>query len=151
MNQQPVWIRKPKDRCGLCCKGAKHLVKLLYWLRTGTFNKRIFSFQQRIVKDVGTFSLNYPSIKNKFHFSMEECETLCNRLLIMVQGQLVCIGASQQLKQTYGAGYDITVKLNPERSIEEFAKIKEKMQASFICELRDEHPVSIKTNWINSW
>lgn len=73
---------------------------------------------------------------------MEECEALCNRLLIMAKGQMICIGASQQLKQAYGAGYDITIKLDPERSVEEFAQIKEKIQTNFICELRDEHSVS---------
>ncbi|XP_012253261.2 phospholipid-transporting ATPase ABCA1-like isoform X1 [Athalia rosae] len=72
--------------------------------------------------------------------SMEECEALCNRLLIMVQGRLVCVGASQELKQRFGAGYDITVKLNPERSEEENSKIKKKIQAAIACELRDEHP-----------
>ncbi|XP_046465259.1 phospholipid-transporting ATPase ABCA3 isoform X1 [Neodiprion pinetum] len=87
--------------------------------------------------------------------SMEECEALCNRLLIMVRGQLVCVGASQQLKQRYGAGYDISIKLNPERSEEEHKKIKEKIQSSLTCELRDEHPgylfyhiLDNRTTWV---
>jgi ABC-type multidrug transport system ATPase subunit len=30
--------------------------------------------------------------------SMEECEALCNRLTIMVNGRLTCIGSPQHLK-----------------------------------------------------
>lgn len=86
--------------------------------------------------------------------SMEECEALCNRLVIMVKGQLVCIGASQELKQRFGAGYDIHVKLNPNRSEEDVNKIKEKIEASLTCEIRDEslgyiayHVTDSKTSW----
>ncbi|TPP39775.1 ATP-binding cassette sub-family A (ABC1) member 2 [Fasciola gigantica] len=37
--------------------------------------------------------------------SMEECETLCNRLGIMVNGQFRCFGTVQQLKDRFGNGY----------------------------------------------
>ena len=37
--------------------------------------------------------------------SMEECEALCNRVGIMVNGQLRCIGTAQHLKSRYGKGY----------------------------------------------
>ncbi|KAK3602190.1 hypothetical protein CHS0354_004706 [Potamilus streckersoni] len=42
--------------------------------------------------------------------SMEECETLCSRLSIMVNGQLKCIGSSQHLKNKYGCGYTVTFR-----------------------------------------
>ncbi|XP_048510198.1 ATP-binding cassette sub-family A member 7-like [Athalia rosae] len=71
--------------------------------------------------------------------SMEECEALCNRLLIMVRGEVVCVGASQQLKGLFGAGFDITILISPERSEEDSAAIKSKIEAAFACELRDEH------------
>ncbi|XP_076222279.1 ATP-binding cassette sub-family A member 17 isoform X2 [Nomia melanderi] len=71
--------------------------------------------------------------------SMEECEALCNRLVIMVKGQLVCIGASQELKQRFGAGYDILIKLNPNRSDDDVANIKNVMVSSLACEIRDEN------------
>nr|XP_034183985.1 retinal-specific phospholipid-transporting ATPase ABCA4-like [Osmia lignaria] len=71
--------------------------------------------------------------------SMEECEALCNRLVIMVKGQLVCIGASQELKQRFGAGYDIHVKLNPNRSDDDVSNIKSIMESSLTCEIRDEN------------
>lgn len=75
---------------------------------------------------------------------MEECEALCNRLVIMVKGQFVCVGQSQQLKQRFGAGYDINLKLNPERSNNDVEKIKSYLESSLECELRDEHVVSNK-------
>ncbi|XP_053973007.1 retinal-specific phospholipid-transporting ATPase ABCA4-like isoform X1 [Hylaeus volcanicus] len=86
--------------------------------------------------------------------SMEECEALCNRLVIMVKGQLVCIGASQELKQRFGAGYDIHIKLNPSRSDDDISTIKRIMETSLPCEVRDEnlgfiayHINDIGTTW----
>lgn len=76
---------------------------------------------------------------------MEECEALCNRLVIMVQGKLVCIGASQELKQRFGAGYDIHIKLDPSRSEEDVAIIKNTIESSLTCEIRDENLVIIST------
>ena len=40
---------------------------------------------------------------------MTECETLCSRLSIMVNGQMKCLGSIQHLKNTYGDGYTISV------------------------------------------
>ena len=37
--------------------------------------------------------------------SMEECEALCTRLTIMVQGKLKCLGSPQHLKDRFGSGY----------------------------------------------
>ncbi|XP_050474315.1 phospholipid-transporting ATPase ABCA1-like [Bombus huntii] len=86
--------------------------------------------------------------------SMEECEALCNRLVIMVKGQLVCVGASQELKQRFGAGYDIHVKLSPSRTDDDVSSIKSIIESSLTCELRDEnlgliayHVSDIKTTW----
>lgn len=82
--------------------------------------------------------------------SMEECEALCNRLVIMVKGQFVCIGQSQQLKQRFGAGYDINLKLNPERSNSDVEKIKNDLESTLECELRDEHVGYITYHVTNS-
>nr|XP_026691296.1 ATP-binding cassette sub-family A member 1-like [Ciona intestinalis] len=43
--------------------------------------------------------------------SMEECEALCTRLAIMVNGSFKCIGGPQHLKNRYGEGYTITIKV----------------------------------------
>lgn len=81
--------------------------------------------------------------KKNIRNSMEECEALCNRLVIMVKGQLVCVGASQELKQRFGAGYDIHVKLSPSRTDDDVSSIKSIIESSLTCELRDENLVII--------
>ncbi|XP_018909305.2 phospholipid-transporting ATPase ABCA3 isoform X1 [Bemisia tabaci] len=43
--------------------------------------------------------------------SMDECETLCDRLTIMVAGKMMCIGNVEYLKQRYAQGYSIMIKL----------------------------------------
>ncbi|XP_011141339.1 ATP-binding cassette sub-family A member 1 [Harpegnathos saltator] len=86
--------------------------------------------------------------------SMEECEALCNRLVIMVKGQLVCIGASQELKQRFGAGYNIHIKLRPDRSDEEAESIKNVIESTLTCDIVDEnlsllayHVTDCDTTW----
>lgn len=41
--------------------------------------------------------------------SMEECEALCTRLAIMVNGQFKCIGSTQHLKDTFSKGVLLTI------------------------------------------
>ncbi|XP_039306683.1 retinal-specific phospholipid-transporting ATPase ABCA4 isoform X2 [Solenopsis invicta] len=86
--------------------------------------------------------------------SMEECEALCNRLVIMVKGELVCIGASQELKQRFGAGYDIHIKLNTGRTGKDVDDIKKIIESSLTCNIRDEnlgllayHVTDCNTTW----
>uniref|UniRef100_A0A1L8DYE0 Putative lipid exporter abca1 n=2 Tax=Nyssomyia neivai TaxID=330878 RepID=A0A1L8DYE0_9DIPT len=43
--------------------------------------------------------------------SMDECEQLCNRIAIMSDGHLQCIGPTQKLKEKYGNGFTLIVKL----------------------------------------
>ncbi|XP_073499323.1 retinal-specific phospholipid-transporting ATPase ABCA4 [Phyllobates terribilis] len=43
--------------------------------------------------------------------SMEECEALCTRLAIMVQGTFKCLGTIQHLKYKFGDGYIVTLKI----------------------------------------
>ncbi|XP_059141165.1 cholesterol transporter ABCA5-like [Physella acuta] len=42
---------------------------------------------------------------------MEEADALCGRVGIMVNGQLECLGSTQHLKNKYGSGYYLDVKL----------------------------------------
>ncbi|CAG0880411.1 unnamed protein product [Darwinula stevensoni] len=46
--------------------------------------------------------------------SMEECEALCARLAIMVQGQFRCLGSTQHLKHKFGSGYTISLHADQE-------------------------------------
>ena len=41
---------------------------------------------------------------------MEECDELCGRLGIMVNGQFQCFGPTGYLKQKFGQGFTILVK-----------------------------------------
>ncbi|CAH2093422.1 unnamed protein product [Euphydryas editha] len=43
--------------------------------------------------------------------SMEEADALCSRVGIMVKGGLRCIGSTQHLKNLYGAGYTLEMKI----------------------------------------
>uniref|UniRef100_A0A3Q4H1H2 ATP-binding cassette, sub-family A (ABC1), member 4a n=1 Tax=Neolamprologus brichardi TaxID=32507 RepID=A0A3Q4H1H2_NEOBR len=43
--------------------------------------------------------------------SMEECEALCTRLAIMVNGSFKCLGTIQHLKYKFGDGYVVTMKI----------------------------------------
>jgi ATP-binding cassette, subfamily A (ABC1), member 5 len=43
--------------------------------------------------------------------SMEEADALCSRVGIMVKGELRCLGSTQHLKNLYGAGYTLEIKL----------------------------------------
>ncbi|XP_078056586.1 ATP-binding cassette sub-family A member 13-like [Mustelus asterias] len=44
--------------------------------------------------------------------SMEECEALCTRLAIMVNGKLKCIGSPKQIKSRFGEVYSVKIGLN---------------------------------------
>lgn len=46
--------------------------------------------------------------------SMEECEALCTRLVIMVNGHFKCMGSPQHLKTKFGSGYKLAIRLNDE-------------------------------------
>ncbi|XP_038064112.1 ATP-binding cassette sub-family A member 2-like isoform X2 [Patiria miniata] len=43
--------------------------------------------------------------------SMEECEVLCTRLAIMVNGNLQCLGSAQHLRNKFGDGYYVTLRV----------------------------------------
>ena len=44
--------------------------------------------------------------------SMEEADVLCDRLAIMADGKLQCVGRSFQLKRRFGKGYTFTLTLH---------------------------------------
>lgn len=59
---------------------------------------------------------------------MEECEALCTRLAIMVDGKFRCLGSSQHLKTKRGKGYTLLIKLADDSYIEQTLKV---MDATF--------------------
>ena len=54
---------------------------------------------------------------------MAECEALCTRVGIMVNGNLRCLGTPQQLKSKYGQGYKLNIRFGPARREELREKI----------------------------
>ncbi|MBN3323823.1 ABCA2 protein, partial [Atractosteus spatula] len=54
--------------------------------------------------------------------SMEECEALCTRLGIMVNGRFKCLGSIQHLKNRFGDGYMITVRTKTSSSVREVVR-----------------------------
>lgn len=94
--------------------------------------------------------------------SMDECEMLCNRLGIMKNGEFKCIGYIQKLKEKYGRGFSLMVKMKPRvpqnnddhvdqasrdltdsvpSLMESITDIKLQLQSLFTCDLKDEHEV----------
>ena len=45
--------------------------------------------------------------------SMDEAETLCRRMGIMVNGQFICIGTANEIKEKYGYGYEADIRIKP--------------------------------------
>ncbi|XP_067683948.1 phospholipid-transporting ATPase ABCA3-like [Haliotis asinina] len=43
--------------------------------------------------------------------SMEECDALCTRIAIMVNGRFVCLGTPQHLKTKFGQGYTLIARM----------------------------------------
>lgn len=110
----------------------KHAKKPVYAYSGG--NKRKLSAAVSLIGDPAIVFLDEPTTgmdpKARRHFwnaiaqfrdhgkpiiltshSMEECEALCTRLAIMVNGKFKCIGSIQHLKSKFGAGYTLLAKM----------------------------------------
>ncbi|KAK7086050.1 ATP-binding cassette sub- A member 3 [Halocaridina rubra] len=48
---------------------------------------------------------------------MEECEALCTRLAIMVNGNFCCLGSPQHLKSKFSEGFSIIIRVQVTDSI----------------------------------
>ncbi|XP_017721811.1 PREDICTED: ATP-binding cassette sub-family A member 2-like, partial [Rhinopithecus bieti] len=80
---------------------------------------------------------------------MEECEALCTRLAIMVNGRLRCLGSIQHLKNRFGDGYMITVRTKSSQSVKDVvrffnrsfpeAMLKERHHTKVQYQLKSEH------------
>nr|KAF6439589.1 hypothetical protein HJG63_000034 [Rousettus aegyptiacus] len=72
--------------------------------------------------------------------SMEECEALCTRLAIMVQGQFKCLGSPQHLKSKFGSGYSLRAKVLSNGQQEALEQFKAFVDLTFQGSvLEDEH------------
>uniref|UniRef100_A0A673N665 ATP-binding cassette sub-family A member 3-like n=1 Tax=Sinocyclocheilus rhinocerous TaxID=307959 RepID=A0A673N665_9TELE len=74
--------------------------------------------------------------------SMEECEALCTRLAVMVNGQFKCLGSPQHLKSKFGSGYTLLAKVRVDTELEEMdlQLFKDFIESTFPGSLlKDEH------------
>lgn len=71
--------------------------------------------------------------KNVRH-SMEECEALCTKIAIMVNGQFRCFGSTQHLKSKFGQGYTLMIKtksVGESEAVSIVQKVKDFVEATF--------------------
>ncbi|KAG6447126.1 ATP-binding cassette sub-family A member 2 [Manduca sexta] len=70
--------------------------------------------------------------------SMEECEALCSRLTIMVNGRFQCLGTPQHLKNIFSQGFTLTIKL----------LIPDDASAAIIKNIADDIKSFVNTNFV---
>eukprot|EP01135_Chromosphaera_perkinsii_P011449 Nk52_evm25s2402 gene=Nk52_evmTU25s2402 len=72
--------------------------------------------------------------------SMEECEALCTRLGIMVDGEFKCMGSPQHLRNKFGRGYNLMVKIASGEHGHDAESFKQFIQEKFPSStLKEEH------------
>lgn len=85
---------------------------------------------------------------------MDECEFLCNRLAIMADGKIRCIGPIQNLKNSFGLGFVIHIVYNERTSIDNsqnILNVKDSMSKLFNqCKLQEEYAVRLLTKQIHN-
>lgn len=135
MNQRPALTQSAGDLCGHVSKNVRKIIKILSLRHTGTAPTK------RINKENFKFFISF------IQFSMDECEFLCNRLAIMANGQLKCIGPVQNLKNSFGLGFLIHIVYNENATSdnsENILNVKETLKETFShCKLQEEYAVSV--------
>ncbi|XP_056132314.1 phospholipid-transporting ATPase ABCA1 [Lampris incognitus] len=72
--------------------------------------------------------------------SMEECEALCTRMAIMVNGRFQCLGSVQHLKNRFGDGYTIILRLTDAKPPQDPCPVDAYIRESFpAIELKERH------------
>ncbi|KAJ3599928.1 hypothetical protein NHX12_033882 [Muraenolepis orangiensis] len=72
--------------------------------------------------------------------SMEECEALCTRMAIMVNGRFQCLGSVQHLKNRFGDGYTIVLRLADTKQAQDECPVDGYLRSSFpSIELKERH------------
>ena len=78
---------------------------------------------------------------------MEECEAICTRMGILVNGRFLCLGSLQHLRDRFSDGYTLVIKLQrssttgkPEQQQERIEKLKTFISQTFPeSVLKDHH------------
>jgi ABC-type multidrug transport system ATPase subunit len=73
---------------------------------------------------------------------MEEAESVCSRVGIIVDGKMKCLGSLQRIKSVYGTGYDVQLKPG---QLHQVSLCKQFMQSQLPASiLVEEHGTSLK-------
>jgi len=74
---------------------------------------------------------------------MEECEALCTRIAIMVNGKFQCLGSIQHLKDKFTEGYTLIIKIggtsNAEDDLKKVNEIKSFVSSTFPGSILKDH------------
>ncbi|XP_040010575.1 ATP-binding cassette sub-family A member 2 isoform X1 [Xiphias gladius] len=81
--------------------------------------------------------------------SMEECEALCTRLGIMVNGRFKCLGSIQHLKNRFGDGYMITVRTKSSSSVKEVVRFFNRNFPEAV--LKERHHTKVQYQLKSAW
>lgn len=97
--------------------------------------------RRKIWETLGYIKSNYNCSIILTSHSMEECEALCTRIAIMVNGSFRCLGSTQHLRSKYGQGYSILIRL---KRINDDVRYSEKVQENLVkripsAVLKDSH------------
>jgi ATP-binding cassette subfamily A (ABC1) protein 3 len=98
---------KRKTTAAIALLGNPPIV-LLDELSTGV-DPQAKRFMWHIIQRISTKNKNTAVILTTH--SMEEAEYLCTKMAIMVSGSFCCIGTPQELKETFGKGFEIQVSM----------------------------------------
>ncbi|XP_054933569.1 uncharacterized protein [Dermacentor andersoni] len=69
--------------------------------------------------------------------SMEDCESVCDRIAIISEGQLQCLGSLQRLKDRFGGGCTLVLRLAPKERVREKEVQKSIQQVFAGAKLKD--------------
>ncbi|KAM4576304.1 ATP-binding cassette sub-family A member 2 isoform 2-T2 [Odontesthes bonariensis] len=81
--------------------------------------------------------------------SMEECEALCTRLGIMVNGRFKCLGSIQHLKNRFGDGYMITVRTKSSSNVKEVVRFFNRNFPEAV--LKERHHTKVQYQLKSEW
>ena len=74
---------------------------------------------------------------------MDECEALCSRLGIMVDGSLRCLGTCQHLKLRFGGSYSVEIRCSSTDTIPAVkAMVQQELSADAV--LDEDHAIVCK-------
>ncbi|XP_023240811.1 ATP-binding cassette sub-family A member 1-like [Centruroides sculpturatus] len=63
--------------------------------------------------------------------NMNECEALCDRVAIMTKGEFHCLGTIQHLKNKFGQGYTLVVKMKQTDERNQITELKKFIKSAF--------------------